>query len=95
MKKTMVRSNRLMTLEMMMTIANGNGNHNPSMNHGNRPMTGNGNSNPSMGGGFGNSHRSGSANTPSRTFGTRPSGNVASHGNGGTSTARGTFGGRR
>ena len=72
---------------------NGNGNHNPSMNHGNRPMTGNGN--PLMGGGFGNSHRSGSANTPSRTFGTRPSGNVASHGNGGTSAAHGTFGGRR
>ena len=72
---------------------NGNGNHNPSMNHGNRPMTGNGN--PSMGGGFGNSHSSGSANTPSRTFGTRPSGNVASHGNGGTSAAHGTFGGRR
>ncbi|MBR6974866.1 MAG: hypothetical protein IKH80_09625 [Bacteroidaceae bacterium] len=72
---------------------NGNGNHNPSMNNGNRPMTGNGN--PSMGGGFGNSHRSGSANTPSRTFGTRPSGNVASHGNGGTSAAHGTFGGRR
>ena len=72
---------------------NGNGNHNPSMNHGNRPMTGNGN--PSMGGGFGNSHRSGSANTPSRTFGTRPSSNVASHGNGGTSAAHGTFGGRR
>ena len=71
---------------------NGNGNHNPSMNHGNRPMTGN--STPSMGG-FGNSHRSGSANTPSRTFGTRPSGNVASHGNGGTSAAHGTFGGRR
>ncbi len=65
----------------------GNGNHNPSMNHGNRPMTGNGNGNPSMGGGFGNSHRSGSANTPSRTSGTRPSGNVASHGNGGTSAA--------
>ena len=93
MKKTMVRSNRLMTLVMMMAIANGNGNHNPSMNHGNRPMTGN--SNPSMGGGFGNSHRSGSANTPSRTFGTRPSGNEASHGNGGTSAAHGTFGGRR
>ena len=72
---------------------NGNGNHDPSMNHGNRPMTGNGN--PSMGGGFGNSHRSGSANTPNRTFGTRPSGNVASHGNGGTSAAHGTFGGRR
>jgi hypothetical protein len=72
---------------------NGNGNHNPSINHGNRPMTGNGN--PSMGGGFGNSHRSGSANTPSRTFGTRRSGNVASHGNGGTSAAHGTFGGRR
>ena len=72
---------------------NGNSNHNPSMNHGNRPMTGKGN--PTMGGGFGNSHRSGSANTPSRTFGTRPSGNVASHGNGGTSAAHGTFGGRR
>ena len=74
---------------------NGNANHNPSMNNGNRPMTGNDNGNPSMGGGFGNSHRSGSANTPSRTFGTRPSGNVASHGNGGTSAAHGTFGGRR
>ena len=69
---------------------NGNGNHNPSMNNGNRPMTGNGNSNPSMGGGFGNSHRSGSANAPSRTFGTRPSGNVA-----GTNAPHGTFGGRR
>ncbi len=69
---------------------NGNGNHNPSMNNGNRPMTGNGNSNPSMGGGFGNSHRSGLANTPSRTFGTRPSGNVA-----GTNAPHGTFGGRR
>jgi hypothetical protein len=69
---------------------NGNGNHNPSMNNGNRPMTGNGNSNPSMGGGFGNSHRSGSANTPSRTLGTRPSGNVA-----GTNAPHGTFGGRR
>ena len=65
------------------------------MNNGNRPMTGNGNHNPSMGDGFGNSHRSGSANTPNRTFGTRPSGNVASHGNGGTSAAHGTFGGRR
>ena len=65
---------------------NGNGNHNPSMNHGNRPMTGNGNGNPSMGGGFGNNHRSGTANAPSRTFGTRPSGNTAS---------RGAFGGAR
>ena len=63
---------------------NGNGNHNPSMNHGNRPMTGNGN--PSMGGGFGSNHRSGTANAPSRTFGTRPSGNTAS---------RGAFGGAR
>ena len=71
---------------------NGNGNHNPSVNHGNRPMTGNGNSNPSMGGGFGNSHRSGSANTPSRTFGTRPSGNVASHG---SNAPKRTFGGAR
>ena len=60
---------------------NGNGNHNPSLNNGNRPMTGNGNNNPSMGGGFGNSHRSGSANTPSRSFGSRPSGNVATNGN--------------
>ena len=74
---------------------NGNGNHNPSVNHSNRPMTGNGNSNPSLGGSFGNNHRSGSPNTPSRTFGTRPSGNVASHGNGGNNAPRGTFGGGR
>ena len=73
---------------------NGNSGHNPSMNNGNRHSTGSGN-NPSMGGGFGNSHRSGSANTPSRTFGNSTSGNVASHGNGGTSAAHGTFGGAR
>ena len=71
---------------------NGNGNHNPSVNNGNRPMTGNGNSNPSMGGGFGNSHRSGSATTPSRTFGSHPSGNVASNGN---NAPKRTFGGAR
>ena len=71
---------------------NGNGNHNPSMNNGNRPMTGNGNNNPSMGGGSGNSHRSGSATTPSRTFGSRPSGSVASNG---SNAPRGTFGGAR
>ena len=70
---------------------NGNGNYNPSVNHGNRPMTGNGN--PSMGGGFGNSHRSGSANTPSRTFGTRPSGNMAGNGHIGNDAPRRTFGG--
>ncbi|MBR5353450.1 MAG: hypothetical protein IK126_07015, partial [Bacteroidales bacterium] len=64
--------------------------HNPSVNSGNRPMTGNGN-NPSMGGGFGNSHRSGSATTPSRT-GSRPSGNVASNG---SNAPRGNFGGAR
>ena len=57
---------------------NGNGNNNPSVNNGNRPGTGNGNHNPSVG--FGNSNRSGSANTPSRSFGTRPSGNVANNG---------------
>jgi hypothetical protein len=71
---------------------NGNGNHNPSVNNGNRPMTGNGNNNPSMGGGSGNSHRSGSATTPSRTFSSRPSGNVASNG---SNAPRGTFGGAR
>ena len=71
---------------------NGNGNHNPSMNNGNRPMTGNGNNNPSMGGGFGNSHRSGSATTPSRTFGSHPSGNVASNG---SNAPKGKFGGAR
>ena len=71
---------------------NGDGNHNPSVNNGNRPMTGNGNNIPSMGGGSGNSHRSGSANTPSRTFGSRPSGNVASNGG---NAPNGTFGGAR
>ena len=71
---------------------NGNGNHNPSVNNHNRPMTGNGNNNPSMGGGSGNSHRSGSATTPSRTFGSRPSGSVASNG---SNAPRGTFGGAR
>ena len=71
---------------------NGNGNHNPSVNSGNRPMTGTGNNNPSMGGGSGNSHRSGSATTPSRTFGSRPSGSVASNG---STAPRGTFGGAR
>ena len=69
---------------------NGNGNHNPSMNHGNRPMTGNGNHNPSVGGGFGNNHRSGSATTPSRTFGSHSSGSVASNGN---TAPRRVFGG--
>ena len=68
---------------------NGNGNHNPSVNNGNRPMTGNGN-NPSVGGGFGNSHRSGTTTTPSRTFGSHPSGNVASNGN---NAPKRTFGG--
>ena len=67
----------------------GNGNHNPSVNNGNRPMTGNGNINPSMGGGFGNSHRSGSANAPRRSFGTPQSGNVANN------APRGTFGAAR
>ena len=66
---------------------NNNGNVNWS-NNGNRPMTGSGN--PSMGGGFGNSHRSGSANTPSRTA-SRASGNMAGSG----STSRGNFGGGR
>ena len=62
---------------------NHNGNHNGNGNHNPSMNHGNrpmtGNGNPSMGGGFG----------------TRPSGNVASHGNGGTSAAHGTFGGRR
>ena len=77
---------------------NGNNNGKPNGNHnnnGNRPSTGNGNHNPSMGGGFGNNHGSGSANTPTRTFGTRPSGNVASNGNSGGNAANGRFGGRR
>ena len=64
---------------------NGNWNHN-----GNRPMTGNGNHNPSMGGAFGNNHRSGSATTPSRTFGSHSSGSVASNGN---TAPRRVFGG--
>ena len=70
---------------------NGNGNHNPSVNNGNRPTTGNGN-NRSVGGGFGNNNRNGSATTPSRTFGSHPSGNVASNG---SNAPRGTFGGAR
>ena len=73
---------------------NGNSGHNPSVSNGNRPTTGSGN-NRSVGSGFGNSHRSASATTPSRSFGSRTSGNVASHGNGGTSATHGTFGGRR
>jgi hypothetical protein len=60
------------------------------VNNGNRPMTGNGNHNPSVGGGFGNNHRSGSATTPSRTFGSHSSGNVASNGN---TAPRRVFGG--
>ena len=68
---------------------NGNGNHNPSMNHGNRPMTGNGN-NHSVGGGFGNTNRSGSSTTPSRTFGAPSTGSVASNGN---TAPRRVFGG--
>ena len=72
---------------------NGNGNHNPSVNNGNRPATGNGNHNPSVNNG--NSNRSGSANTPSRSFGTRPSGNVANNGSQGGTTVHGNFGGRR
>ena len=54
-------------------------------------MPGNGNNNPSMGGGFGNSHRSGSATTPTRTFGTHSAG---SQGNIGNNAPRGTFGNR-
>ena len=73
--------------------SNHNGNHNPSVNSGNRHMTGSGNHNPSMGGSFGNNHRSGSANTPSRTFGTRPSGNMAGNGHIGNDAPRRTFGG--
>ena len=73
--------------------SNHNGNYNPSANSGNRHMTGSGNHNPSMGGSFGNNHRSGSANTPSRTFGTRPSGNMAGNGHIGNDAPRRTFGG--
>ena len=71
---------------------NGNGNHNPSVNNGNRPTTGNGNNNHTVGGGFGNSNRSVTATTPSRTFGSRTSGNVASNG---SNASKGHFGGAR
>ena len=76
---------------------NGNSNHNnnPSVNNGNRPATGNGGHNTSAGTGFGSSHRSASANTTNRTFGSRPSGNTASNGNRGSNAPHGTFGGRR
>ena len=73
---------------------NGNGNHNPSINHGNRPTTGSGH-NRSVDSGFGNSHRSASATTPSRSFGSRTSNNVASNGNSGSKAPHGTFGGAR
>ncbi len=72
-------------------IHNNNNHNNGNWNHnGNRHMTGNGNHNPSMGGAFGNNHRSGSATTPSRTFGSHSSGNVASNGN---TAPRRVFGG--
>ena len=73
---------------------NGNSGHNPSVNNGSRPSTGNGH-NTSVGTGFGNGHRSASANTPSRTFGSRTTGNVASNGNSGSRAPHGTFGGAR
>ena len=73
---------------------NGNSGHNPSVSNGNRPTTGSGH-NRSVGSGFGNSHRSASDTTPSRTFGSRTSGNVASNGNGGSKAPHGTFGGAR
>ncbi len=73
---------------------NGNSGHNPSVSNGNRPTTGSGN-NPSVGSGFGNSHRSASATTPSRSFGSRTSNNVASNGNSGSKAPHGTFGGAR
>ena len=57
-----------------------NGNHHPSMNNSNRPAMGSVNHN-SVGNGFGNNHRSTTANTPNRTFGSHSSGNVASNGN--------------
>ena len=69
-----------------------NGNPNPSVNNGNRPATGGGGHNASAGTGFGSSHRSATANAPTRTFGNRTSGNTASNGN---TAPRGTFGGRR
>ena len=77
--------------------SNGNGGHNPSVNNGSRPSGGHGGHNPSIGNGSGSgtSHRSASASVPSRTFGSRPSGNVASNGNSGSRTAHGTFGGAR
>ena len=73
---------------------NGNSGHNPFVNNGNRPTTGSGN-NRSVGSGFGNSHRSASATTPSRSFGSRTSNNVASNGNSGSKAPHGTFGGAR
>ena len=66
-----------------------NKNHNPSVNNGNRPPMGNGNHNSV---GTGNSHRSTSANTPNRVFGSRPSGSVANSGNS-SKAPHGTFGG--
>ena len=63
---------------------NNKGNHNNN-NHNNVNWSHNGNGNH-------NSHHSGSATTPSRPFGSRPSGNVAGNGNNAT---RGTFGGGR
>ena len=73
---------------------NGNSGHNPFVSNGNRPTTGSGN-NRSVGSGFGNSHRSASATTPSRSFGSRTSNNVASNGNSGSKAPHGTFGGAR
>ena len=68
----------------------GHGNHN-----GNRPATGNGGHNVSAGTGFGSSHRSASANTPNRSFGSRPSGNTAGNGSRDSNAPHGTFGRRR
>ena len=73
---------------------NGNSGHNPSVNNGNRPTMGS-DHNRSVGSGFGNSHRSASATTPSRSFGSRTSNNVASNGNSGSKAPHGTFGGAR
>ncbi len=70
---------------------NGNNNNNGSWSHnGNNNGKGNG-SNPSVVGN-GNSHRSGTTTTPSRTFGSRPSGSVAIKSNNAT---KGNFGGAR
>ena len=69
---------------------NGNGNHNGNPNH-NGNGNHNGNHSPSMGNGNGSNHGS-SAGAPSRSFGSRPSNNMASNG---SNAPKRQFGGTR